>query len=211
MGGLLEGIATGVASSIGADAAKAAASEGAAAYAGSVEHELDVVDDRRPVSAGLWSDSNMRLAEVAGIEGAQAKIVATLLTARDTELERILEQLRANQFETYVQPYWFAAGDSVVQRQFPELPGDGAGWTLDGFLAYTDPAAGGDANVLVTCTGILAIPFRVVATRNNPARVLIELPVGQASAQQFQFAVTPGAGGAAGDRVGVLARFKRGG
>ena len=205
---ILESIGAGIAASLGADATKAAASKGAAAAAGSVEHELDVVDG--PLPAPLWSPTNPRMAEITGLDADQAAIVAALLKDRDTELARILEAIRANAFETYVQPYWFAAGDGVIQRQFPELPGDG-GWTLDGFLAYTDPAAGGDATVLVECTGILAIPFRLVATRNNPARVQIELPVGNASATSFRFTVAAGAGGAAGDRVGVLARFKRGG
>lgn len=200
-------IGTGVASNLGADATRAAATT-AAERAGDVDHELDVVDG--PAPAPLWSPINPRMREVTALSEDQAAIVAALLRDRDTELDRILAQLRSQAFQTYVQPYWFAAGDNQLVRSFPELPGDG-GWTFDGVTAWTDPAANGDANVLLASDSVLAVPMRFVAARNNPARVQVELPVPNNSSQQFRFTVTPGAGGAAGDRVAVLARFKRGG
>jgi hypothetical protein len=204
---ILQAIAGGIATELGTDGVKAAA-RGAAAAAGSVEHELDVVDGPRP--AALWSAVNPHLEELAALSADQRAIVAVLLRQRDTELDRILEQLRSNQFQTYVQPYWFAAGDTRVMRQFPELPG-GDGWTLDGFLAWTDPAAAADAVLTVAVDGVLQIPMRVVAARNGPTSQSIGLPVGSASALSFSFTPAPGAGGTANDRVAVLARFKRGG
>ena len=206
MGGLFGEIATGIAVDLGKDAAVGGA-KSAAAVAGTVEHELDTVDGPRP--AALWSPLDPHALEAAGLAKDQAVIVATLLRARDTELDRIVAELRSIDRKALVVPFWFAAGDSTVMRQFPELPGE-SGWTLDSILAWTDPAAAADATVAIGIDGIIQVPMRVTATRANPAQVKIGLPVGNTSGNNIHLTPAAGGGGSVADRVGLLLQFKRG-